>query len=116
MNTSSGTEAAVEHAENIRPAYFLAEITGFGYVQITPGWGEFKRSSVNEIIRVAYNFREAKLPALGYIPESNTRAYAWGEQRLKTPGLHMKSPIVGTRNEGSKVLKYTYVGASKFII
>jgi len=29
--------------------------------------------------------------------------------------LHMNSPIIGTLNERSTVLKYTYIGASKFI-
>jgi len=35
--------------KKIWPAYFLAWVTGYGYVQIIPGWGEFKRSSVNGI-------------------------------------------------------------------
>ena len=74
--------------KKIWSAYFLASITGYGYVQIIPGWGEFKRSLVKGIIRVAYNFRKAKLQAFGYIPESNTREYARGKLRLKTPGLY----------------------------
>ena len=66
----------------------MASITGYGYVQIIHGWGEFKRSSVNGIIRVAYSFWKAKIQAFGSIPESITRGYAWGKLRLKTSAPH----------------------------
>jgi len=68
-----------------RPAYFLTEVTGYGYVPKIPGSGGFKRYLANGSSSGSEQLPEGSNPSVWVYTQKKAREYAGGNVRLKTP-------------------------------